>query len=93
MQGFIRSLAEQKGVEVDTASLDKGSASEKIEDLKGMPADSTSQSHSSGPTTSQGDQQEQAALDQDPSSWTTGGEDATQKQRAYSELLLFSPGG
>lgn len=57
-----------------------GSASAKIEELKSAPR----QSNSSGSTTSGADKKGDA-IDQDPSTWSTGGEDATQKQRAYSQ--------
>lgn len=46
------------------------------------------QSDTSGSTTS-GEDKQGEAIDQDPSTWSTGGEAATQKQKAYSELSLF----
>jgi hypothetical protein len=79
IQGFIQSLAEQKGVDVDTASLDKGSASKKINELKSMEASSEK-----GDTTSDTNKQGEA-IGQDAKDWTTGQESATQKQRGYSE--------
>lgn len=75
----LQSLAEQKGVDVDTSSLDKGSASQKIEELK----NASNQSNQSGSTTSS-DNKQDAAIDQDPKEWTTGAEAATQKQKGYS---------
>lgn len=78
-EGFLQSLASQKGIDVDTESLDKGSASKKIEELKAAPV----QSDKDGETTSKADKTDEA-IDQDPKTWTTGDEDATQKQRGYS---------
>ena len=57
-----------------------GSASAKIEELKNSPPTVGD----GGMTTSKEDK-EGDAIDQDPSTWSTGGEAATQKQRAYSE--------
>lgn len=62
-----------------------GSASAKIEELKTVPK----QSDASGTTTSKEDKQDEA-VDQDPATWSTGGEDATSKQRAYSESIAQS---
>lgn len=78
-QGFIQSLAEQKGVDVDTAVLNKGDASAKINELKNMPAQG-----GSGSTTSS-DNKQGDAIAQPTESWTTGDDPATQKQRGYSE--------
>lgn len=64
-----------------------GSASAKIEELKNAPRTSGD----AGMTTSGEDKQDEA-VDQDPSTWATGGESATQKQRAYSQsYLIFTP--
>jgi len=86
-EGFIQSLAEQKGVDVDTSSLDKGSASQKIEELK----NASNQSNQSGSTTSSNNKQD-AAIDQDPKEWTTGAEAATQKQKGYIAAMAKRAG-
>ena len=67
---------------MDTASLDKGSASAKINELKAA----SSESNSSGSTTSSEDKKGEA-INQPTESWTTGSENSTQKQKSYSTYL------
>lgn len=62
-----------------------GSASAKIEELKSAPRTAGD----GGMTTSKEDKQDDA-VDQDPATWSTGGEPATQKQRGYSMFQYFS---
>lgn len=86
-EGFIQSLSEQKGIDVDTASLDKGSASAKINELKAA----SSQSNSSGSTTSSEDKKGEA-INQPTESWTTGSENSTQKQKSYIAAMAKRAG-
>ncbi|KAL7006613.1 hypothetical protein EMMF5_003779 [Cystobasidiomycetes sp. EMM_F5] len=85
-EGFIQSLAEQKGVDVDTAVLNKGDASAKINELKNMPAQG-----GSGSTTSS-DNKQGDAIAQPTESWTTGDDPATQKQRGYIAAMANKAG-
>jgi len=76
--GFIKTLAAEKGIEVDPTSLNKGEASQKINELKNM---ETKNAGATGeePT-------------QDPNTWATGDDKATPKQMGYIAMMAKEAG-
>lgn len=68
-KAFLETLAKEKGADVDPSNINKGDASAKIDELKNM--------STSNPDATAGEPI------QDPNSWATGGDPATDKQTGY----------
>ena len=76
--GFISTLAASKGVDVDPKSLNKGEASQKINELKNM--NTTNTDATAGEPI------------QDPNTWSTGDDAATGKQTGYIAVMAKEAG-
>ena len=80
---FPNTLAQEKGVEVELDGLNKGDASAKINALKGLDAEHANanvpQGSAAGKSRSSGESGREPV--QDPSTWATGDEAATSRQR------------
>ena len=91
---FLNTLAEEKGVEVDLDGLNKGDASAKINALKGLDAEHANanvpQGSAAGKSRSSGESGRE--LIQDPSTWATGDEAATSRQRGYIAVMAREAG-
>jgi hypothetical protein len=75
---FLQTLAKEKGVTVDANNLNKGEASAKINELKGM--------DTKNPNATAGEPI------QDPESWSTGDDPATGKQTGYIAVMAKEAG-
>ncbi|BFZ61315.1 hypothetical protein YB2330_002379 [Saitoella coloradoensis] len=77
---FLEKLATEKGVDVDTQSMDKSEASKKIDELKSSNAPSSAGQAGEG-------QAPAPKTISDPEQWTTGGDPATERQQRYIAVL------
>ena len=75
---FLQTLAQEKHVEVDANSLNKGDASAKINELKNM--------DTANPDATTGEPI------QDPKGWATGDDPATGKQAGYIAVMAKEAG-
>jgi hypothetical protein len=75
---FIKTLAAEKGVQVDPTSMNKGEASAKINELKAK--------NTQNPGASAGEPI------QDPKTWATGDDPATGKQMGYIAVMAKEAG-
>jgi hypothetical protein len=75
---FIKTLAAEKGVQVDPTSLNKGEASAKINELKSK--DTQNADATAGEPI------------QDPKTWATGDDPATGKQMGYIAVMAKKAG-
>ena len=92
---FLNTLAKEKGVEVDLDGLNKGDASAKINALKGLDAkdvdaNAPQEAAAAGKSRSSGENGGEPI--QDPSTWATGDEAATSRQRGYIAVMAREAG-
>ena len=89
---FLETLASSKGAtDLDPSSLNKSSASSKIDELKNKPDDATS----SGGASSAGEEARAGGVGgaiQDPDGWATGDDPATGKQTGYIAVMAKEAG-
>lgn len=79
---FISTLAAEKGVQVDANSLNKGEASAKINELKGLDTKDTKEAANASA----------GEPIQDPNTWATGDDPATGKQEGYIAVMAKEAG-
>lgn len=89
---FLQTLSKEKGVELDATSLNKGEASAKINELKGMDTTTSGAGSTTAGAAGGGGGVNSGAPIQDPQSWSTGDDPATAKQTGYIAVMAKEAG-